>query len=226
MSVKTWIMIAGMLALAACDAGPSAVVHDGDGKSPAPAAKPAAAPVWAQVQTSAQASRDDTAIAEASMPIPGQAETASSPAAEDFKQRDLAVAQAYPPLPTGTRAEITETKYGDWPLWSKTRKFSPAENSHNAFDKHGQEVGAKSYEDYMAMVHGFVHSPPKGTETLTRANGDVLMFDARDDVFAVITKTGAPRTLFRPYDGAAYWQKQQGIEAARAGGAPAQDGGE
>ncbi len=226
---KAWMGIALAAGLAACDAGPSAVVHDGDGKAPAPVQPAAKPPVWAAVpaRTAASATSDDTAIAEASMPIPGQPEAASAAAPADFQQRDQAVAAAYPPLPTGERAEIGETRYGDWPLWSKTRKFSPAENSHNAFAKHGQEVGARTYEDYMAMVHHFVHAPPKGTETLTRANGDVLMFDARDDVFAVITKTGAPRTLFRPFDGAAYWQKQQQVEAARAGGGGSGgDGGE
>ncbi len=212
----SFVVAAGLI-LAACDAGPSAVVHDGDGQSPKAAQAPAKRPAWA---------------AASSMPAPAtnHYSDAPSPAAKDVehaipeevKERDDEVAKAYPPLPVGERGEISETKYGDWPLWSKTRKYSPSENSHNAFDKHGQEVGAKSYEDYMAMVHHFVHTPPKGTETMTRANGDVLMFNAKSDVFAVITKTGAPRTLFRPFDGQAYWQKQQSIEATHAGG----DGGE
>lgn len=217
-SIKAWVIVAAALAVGGCDAGPSAVVHDGDGKSPK--AKPSGpAPVWAVVNASASANPHETPFA----PAPDATSASSSSAAPveaaaDFKARDLAVAAAYPPLPTGARQEITETKYGDWPLWSKTRKLSPAENSHSAFDKHGQEVGAKSYEDYMAMVHTFVHAPPKGTQSLTRSNGDVLMFDARSDVFAVVTKTGAPRTLFRPFDGEAYWQKQQIIETARAAG--------
>ncbi len=206
------LMIAALL-LAGCDAGPSAVVHDGDGQSPKAVKAQAKRPVWA-----AAPSAPAPVINHANdAPSPEPAEPAAA-ISEEFKQRDEEVAKAYPPLPVGERDEISETKYGDWPLWSKTRKFSPAENSHNAFDKHGQEVGAKSYEDYMAMVHHFVHEPPKGTETLTRANGDVLMFNAKSDVFAVITKTGAPRTLFRPFDGEAYWQKQQSIEAAHAGG--------
>jgi len=202
--------MAAALVLAACDAGPSAVVHEGDGTSPKAVKAPARRPVWAAAKTAAPPAADAAP--------PAVSGSAAQVAAADYAARDAEVAKAYPPLPTGERAEITETTYGDWPLWSKTRKFSPAENSHNAFDKHGQEVGAKSYEDYMAMVHHFVHAPPRGTETLTRRNGDVLMFDAKSDVFAVITKTGAPRTLFRPFDGAAYWQKQQATEASRGGG--------
>jgi pyocin large subunit-like protein len=226
-SIKTCVVVLGALMLAGCDAGPSAVVHDGDGKAPKPAEAPWKRPVWAEVNASASANPHETPFAPAPAPAPATPETAPAEAAADFKARDLAVAAAYPPLPVGPHEEISETKYGDWPLWSKTRKLSPAENSRNAFTKHGQEVGAKSYEDYMAMVHAFVHTPPKGTETLTRGNGDVLMFDAKSDVFAVITKTGAPRTLFRPYDGQAYWQKQAQIEAQRSHGIdPGGDTGE
>ena len=223
--IKTWTLMAAALLLTGCDAGPTAVVHDGDGKSPK-AAKAVKRPVWAEVNASASANPNATPFAPAPPQDSDAAEASSATIPDEVKQRDLAVAQAYPPLPVGTRADISETKYGDWPLWSKTRKFSPAENSHNAFDKHGQEVGAKSYEDYMAMVHAFVHAPPKGTDTMTRANGDVLMFNAKADVFAVVTKTGAPRTLFRPYDGAAYWQKQQAIETAHANGGGAGGDGE
>lgn len=226
MSIKAWVIIATALMLTACDAGPSAVVHDGDGKSPKPT-RSGPAPVWAVVNASASANPHETPFAPAPDAMSSASSSSVAPAAEvaaDFKARDLEVAAAYPPLPTGSRQEITETKYGDWPLWSKTRKLSPAENSRNAFDKHGQEVGAKSYEEYMAMVQTFVHAPPKGTQSLTRTNGDVLMFDAKSDVFAVVTKTGAPRTLFRPYDGQAYWQKQQIIETARAAGGGSGEG--
>jgi len=228
MSARAWIVIGVALLLSACDAGPSAVVGDGDGTAPKSTRHDGAKPVWAEVNAQASANPHESPFA----PAPETAQASSSSAATtemaaDFKARDLAMAAAYPPLPTGTHEEITETKYGDWPLWSKTRKLSPAENSHAAFDKHGQEVGAKSYEQYMAMVHNFVHAPPKDTQSLTRANGDVLMFDAKSDVFAVVTKTGAPRTLFRPFDGTAYWQKQQDIEAARAnGGRSGGDGGD
>ena len=228
MSIKAWMVIAAAVLLSACDAGPSAVVHDGDGKSPKAVRPAPGAPTWAEVNAAASANPHASPFA----PVPDATKPASSStapteAAADFKARDLAVAAAYPPLPTGPHEEITEARYGDWPLWSKTRKLSPAENSHGAFDKHGQEVGAKSYEDYMAMVHAFIHTPPKGTETMTRLNGDVLMYNAKADVFAVTTKTGAPRTLFRPFDGQAYWQKQQAIETARAnGGGSGGDNGE
>ncbi len=67
----------------------------------------------------------------------------------------------------------------------------------------------------MALVHGFIHAPPPGTQTLKRSNGDTVFYDPKDNIFAVMTNTGAPRTLFRPNTGAAYWQRQKQIEARR-----------
>lgn len=54
-----------------------------------------------------------------------------------------------------------------------------------------------------------------GSRNLTRNYNAPLFYDARRNVFAVVTQKGAPRTLFPPYEGAAYWQKQKQIEAER-----------
>ncbi len=199
-------LIVGMLlaGLAGCDAGPRAVpLHDGDGQ--APAAQGEKTPAWA--------ANDD----EASMAVP---DNAPAPVDEgntgDIAAKDMAAARAYPPLPLPKqRGAISATRYGDWPLWSVNRKYSADDNAHYQFGKHGGEIGAASYGDYVAAVHAFVHNPPAGTETIRRKNGDTLFYNARQNVFAVMTRDGAPRTLFRPYDGAAYWQNQRDIEAKK-----------
>ncbi|MFT4074712.1 MAG: hypothetical protein QM647_04205 [Asticcacaulis sp.] len=189
-----WLSALLLLGVAACDAGPSAVLPDGAGKAPAEQVQPAKAPVWSQ--KSAQTSADP--VEEASMPLVEAAPVSGAP------------------LPIAAqRAQISETSYGDWPLWSKNRKYSADENAHYHFQKHGPEFSAKSYPDYMAMVHGFIHNPPAGTETLKRSNGDTLFYDPKGNVFAVMTKAGAPRTMFRPDTGAAYWRQQKIIESER-----------
>jgi pyocin large subunit-like protein len=176
-----------LLALAACDAGPSAVLPDGAGKAPAEQVQPAKAPAGQKT------------IEEASMPVVDAAPPVSGDA-----------------LPVAAQAaKITATRYGDWPLWSQNRKYSADENAHYHFRKHGPEFSAKSYPDYMAMVHGFIHNPPAGTETLKRTNGDTLFYDPKGNVFAVMTRAGAPRTMFRPDNGAAYWRQQKIIESRR-----------
>ena len=50
---------------------------------------------------------------------------------------------------------------------------------------------------------------------INRSNGDKLFYNAELNIFAVATQKGAPRTLFRPDNGRAYWQKQKQIEAGR-----------
>jgi pyocin large subunit-like protein len=183
------ILIAGLLLLSACDAGPSAVIGDGQGASPTLPAK--AAP--------------PASDAEASMPV-----TNLAPPPETVAPQTGAAL----PLPSGPRAQITKTAYGDWPLWSKSRKYSADDNAHYQYAHHGAEIGAKSYADFLAMAHGFVHAPPKGVQTLKRRNGDTLLYDPRQNIFAVMTRQGAPRILFRPRDGAAYWEQQKAIEAS------------
>ena len=62
---------------------------------------------------------------------------------------------------------------------------------------------------HVAKAHAFVDTPPHGVETLTRDNGDKLLYDAKANVFAVVSREGAPRTMFKPRDGAAYWAEQK-----------------
>ncbi len=70
----------------------------------------------------------------------------------------------------------------------------------------------------MAAAHAFVDTPPAGVAKIERSNGDALLYDAKSNTFAVVAKTGAPRTLFKPRDGMAYWKQQQEREADEAKG--------
>lgn len=101
------------------------------------------------------------------------------------------------------------------PVWAASRRYSADESAQHAYDRNGESFGAKDLDDYVEKAHAFVEHPPKGVETLTRANGDTLFYDARANVFAVADKAGAPRTMFKPDDGAAYWQEQKDRESKR-----------
>lgn len=177
------------LVLVACGQPPSAVMTDGDGTGPV-------------------ATEADTSAAVIDRPVQAEARTQTGP--QTPAQSSVAAAR-----PGKAQAVITDTRYGDWPLWSKNRQYSALENAQYHFGKHGPEFGARSYEDWVAKVHAFIHAPPPGTQTLRRKNGDLLMYDPKGNVFAVMTKQGAPRTMFRPDNGAAYWQAQKQIEAKR-----------
>jgi pyocin large subunit-like protein len=99
------------------------------------------------------------------------------------------------------------------PEWSASKRFSAEENAQRAFERNGEAFGARSIDQFIKKAHAFVDHPPKGTLTLTRANGDTLFYDPKANVFAVANKAGAPRTMFKPDDGQAYWDKQKDRES-------------
>lgn len=99
--------------------------------------------------------------------------------------------------------------YHGKPIWAANKKHSAQENADYHFSRDADAVDAKSEDEFIAKVHAFIDNPPKGVEVLTRSNGDKLMYDPKANLFAVADKDGAPRTLFKPRDGGAYWQQQK-----------------
>jgi len=95
------------------------------------------------------------------------------------------------------------------PMWSASKRFSAEDNAERAFERNGKAFGAGSLDAFVQKAHAFVEHPPKGTLTLTRKNGDTLFYDPKGNVFAVASKDGAPRTMFKPDDGMAYWEEQK-----------------
>ena len=126
--------------------------------------------------------------------------TGSSAAASD--PRDVA-----PPLASDGK-----------PMWAANRKHTAQENADYQFNKNGKDFGAASEAEYVAKVHAFVDAPPHGVSKIERTNGDALLYDAKTNTFAVVSKAGAPRTMFKPRDGASYWQEQIAREAKRSKG--------
>ena len=99
------------------------------------------------------------------------------------------------------------------PVWAPSRKSSAEEGAQRAFERNGEAFGADNINQFVSKAHAFVGHPPKGTETLVRRNGDTLFYNPKANIFAVANKDGAPRTMFKPDDGPAYWQKQKDREA-------------
>jgi pyocin large subunit-like protein len=109
------------------------------------------------------------------------------------------------------------------PMWAANRRHTAEENAQYQFSKNGADFGAHSETEYVTKVHAFIDSPPRDVETIDRPNGDRLMYDAKGNVFAVVSRAGAPRTMFKPRDGQVYWTQQKAREARRA--KSGQDGG-
>jgi len=111
--------------------------------------------------------------------------------------------------------------------WAATKRFSAEESAQRAFERNGEDFGAGSVEDFVRKAHAFVTDPPAGVQTIERPNGDTLYYDAKANVFAVASKDGLPKTMFKPRDGAQYWaeQKDRDRQTARRGGRAASDEG-
>jgi len=77
------------------------------------------------------------------------------------------------------------------------------------FERNGADFGAATAEDYLAKIQVFTARPPAGTERVERPNGDRLLYQASTNTFAVVSRDGVPKTMFKPRDGAAYWAEQK-----------------
>jgi len=75
--------------------------------------------------------------------------------------------------------------------------------------KHGAEFPEfQNSKQYVEGANSFFESPPDGTLTKVRPNGDKLFYNPANNTFGVQAADGAPRTMFRPADGINYWNKQ------------------
>jgi pyocin large subunit-like protein len=99
------------------------------------------------------------------------------------------------------------------PMWAANRQHSAEENAQYQFARDGADFDAKTLDDFVAKAHAFTSSPPHDVQTLTRSNGDKLLYDPEHNVFAVVSKEGAPRAMFKPTQGKAYWDEQMQRQA-------------
>ena len=118
---------------------------------------------------------------------------------------------------TDASAPVVEAERGR-PVWSTARNRTAEEGAQRAFDRNGAAFGAASVEAYVQTAHEFVANPPPGTETARRRNGDTLYYHAPSNTFAVATRDGAPRTMFKPDEGATYWAEQLARLERQSGG--------
>lgn len=118
--------------------------------------------------------------------------------------------------PRRPRADAPVAMIEGKPMWAANRDNTGEENARAQFERNGADFGTPSVETYVRRAHDFAGSPPRGTERIERANGDVLLYDAKANVFAVVAKDGAPKTMFKPRDGMAYWREQQARGSDRA----------
>lgn len=95
------------------------------------------------------------------------------------------------------------------PALTANRRETVDAKVQRLFERNGAAFGTTTPEAYLAAVTAFTTRPPADAETVRRANGDVLIYQASTNTFAVVDSDGVPRTMFKPDDGAAYWAKEK-----------------
>jgi hypothetical protein len=95
------------------------------------------------------------------------------------------------------------------PALTANRRESVDAKITRLFERNGADFGAATAQDYLAKVDAFTTRPPAGTERVERPNGDVLLYQASTNTFAVLSRDGVPKTMFKPRNGAAYWAEQK-----------------
>lgn len=94
------------------------------------------------------------------------------------------------------------------PITANRRETVDAK-AQRLFERNGADFGARSAEDYLAKVTAFTRNPPADVERAERPNGDVLLYQASTNTFAVVDRRGVARTMFKPREGAAYWAEEK-----------------
>lgn len=121
-------------------------------------------------------------------------------------ERAEAVLTAAAVAPGGVEAAAPETAK---PVLTANRRETVDQKIVRLFERNGADFGSRTAIDYLAKVEAFTSNPPSGTERVERPNGDVLLYQASTNTFAVVSRDGVPKTMFKPRDGAAYWAEQK-----------------
>jgi pyocin large subunit-like protein len=111
--------------------------------------------------------------------------------------------------PADTAAASVETAAETPGPVTANRRETVDEKIQRLYERNGADFDARSPEDFLAKITAFTASPPAGTDRATRPNGDVLLYQASTNTFAVVDRAGTPRTMFKPDEGEAYWAEQK-----------------
>jgi len=106
-------------------------------------------------------------------------------------------------------AASTTTPAEAAPALTANRRETVDAKTARLFERNGADFDAPTPEAYLAKVRAFTQAPPSGTERVERPNGDVLLYQASTNTFAVVSRDGVAKTMFKPRDGAAYWAEQK-----------------
>ena len=155
--------------------------------------------------------RTAAGVAMASAALLGLAACGNGASAVETRDRAAEVTEARLTAATGASSDevATAQRSGERTVLTANRRETVDAKMQRLYERNGSDFDATSAEDFLAKVTAFTSRPPSGVETVTRPNGDTLLYQASTNTFAVVARNGSPRTMFKPEDGPAYWAEQK-----------------
>jgi hypothetical protein len=93
--------------------------------------------------------------------------------------------------------------------WGAQVGFANRDRLAEHYDKHGNEFGDISQQEYLRRAQALRDAPAGGTILeAVRRDGVVTRFDRRSGAFIAFSSRGVIRTFFRPNDGERYFRRQ------------------
>lgn len=125
--------------------------------------------------------------------------------AADGGEATLTAAPGVPARTAGGEPAAEQEK----PALTANRRETVDAKITRLFERNGADFGARTPRDYLAKIQAFTARPPAGTDRVERPNGDVLLYQASTNTFAVVSRDGVPKTMFKPREGSVYWVEQK-----------------
>ncbi|WP_296165565.1 S-type pyocin family protein [uncultured Brevundimonas sp.] len=129
--------------------------------------------------------------------------------AVETRDRSADAAQAVLTSAPADDGPVATTETEAKPALTANRRETVDAKTARLFQRNGADFDATTPDAYLAKVEQFTRNPPSGTERVERPNGDVLLYQASTNTFAVVSRDGVPKTMFKPRDGASYWAEQK-----------------
>jgi len=141
--------------------------------------------------------------------------SALSPGAAGVRAAAGAADTVRGPLPEVDPRTLPAPQVNGRPMWAANRRLTAAEAAERQFARNGKDLDAKNLDEFVRKAQDFTSSPPAGAKSYTRRNGDKAIYDPKSNIFAVVSKEGAPRLIMKPEEGAAYWEKDKARDEER-----------
>lgn len=135
--------------------------------------------------------------------------TACGDGGSAVETRDRAAVGAETVSPAAPAGAAGAPPEGTRPALTANRRETADAKITRLFERNGADFDARTPREYLDRIQAFTAHPPEGTDRVERPNGDTLLYQASTNTFAVMSREGVPKTMFKPRDGAAYWAEQK-----------------